>query len=55
MAGVGVALRDQTYEIAYIPFLDLVNALGAPIREQRRAEEDWLFADWCQSSQRARE
>ena len=31
MAGVGVALRNQTYEIAYIPFLDLMNALGTPI------------------------
>jgi hypothetical protein len=28
---VGVALRDQAYEIAYVPFLDLMNALGAPI------------------------
>jgi hypothetical protein len=31
MAGVGVALRDQANEIAHIPLLDLMNALGAPI------------------------
>src|SRR6478735_8311387 len=31
MAGVGVALRNQAYEIADIPLLDLMNALGAPI------------------------
>src|SRR6185437_1655690 len=31
MAGVSVALRNQTYDIAYIPFLDLMNALGTPI------------------------
>ena len=31
MAGVSVALRNQAYEIAYIPFLDLMNALGAPV------------------------
>jgi len=28
---VGVALRDHAYEIAHIPFLDLMDALGAPI------------------------
>jgi hypothetical protein len=31
MAGVGVALRNQAYEIADIPLLDLMNALGAPV------------------------
>jgi hypothetical protein len=31
MAGVGIALRDQAYEIADIPLLDLMNALGAPV------------------------
>ena len=31
MAGMGVALRNQAYEIADIPLLDLMNALGAPI------------------------
>ena len=31
MAGVLVALRDQAYEIVYVPFLDLMDTLGAPI------------------------
>ena len=31
MAGVGVALRNQAYQIADVPLLDLMNALGAPI------------------------
>ena len=31
MAGVSVALRDQAYEIAHIPLLDLMDALGAPV------------------------
>jgi hypothetical protein len=36
---VGVALRDQAYEIAYVPFLDLMNALGAPIRNNVPPQE----------------
>ena len=39
MAGVGVALRNQAYEIADIPLLDLMNALGAPIRNDVAPQE----------------
>ena len=28
---MSVALRDQAYEIAHVPLLDLMNAFGAPI------------------------
>src|SRR5215831_8426089 len=39
MAGVGVTMRDQAYEIAHIPFLDLMDALAAPIRNDVPPQE----------------
>ena len=42
MAGVGVALRNQTYEIADIPFLDLMDALGAPVGNNVAPQETEL-------------
>jgi hypothetical protein len=39
MAGMGVALRDQADEIAHIPLLDLMNALGAPVGNDVASQE----------------
>ena len=39
MAGMGVALCDQADEIAHIPLLDLMDALGAPIRNDVPPQE----------------
>ena len=39
MAGMGVALRDQADEIAHIPLLDLMDALGAPVGNDVASQE----------------
>ena len=36
---MGVALRDQADEIAHIPLLDLMDALGAPVGNDVASQE----------------
>ena len=52
---MGVALGDQADEIAHIPLLDLMDALGAPVGNDVPPQEtcyssigpDPPFAIWC--------